>query len=183
MAQRKQEKQERREVKPELNIVSVKTMMYVAYGFPYKYAGENLRKIINEKYVVTGLLEDDKHLDFVMPRCVSPFGDKVMPCILGTAVYSAMKEAAGIPGKPLTGPFRVLGIYFDEKDVGILIRKQMAEKGQQPQPTLSVTEVVNPGSVGSLVYIGQLPPELVVNQITVGRMKKRGFGVISILWK
>jgi len=183
MAQRKQEKQVSREVKPELNIVSVRAMMYVAYGFPYKYASESLRKIVHEKYVVAGLLEDDKHLDFVMPRCVSPFGDKVMPCILGTAVYSAMKEAAGIPGKPLTGSFRILGIYFDEKDVGVLIRKQMAEKGQQPQPTLSVTEVVNPNSVGSLVYIGQLPPELMVNQITVGRMKKRGFGVISIMWK
>ena len=183
MAQRKQEKQDRRDVKPELNIVPVKAMMYVAYGFPYKYAGETLRKIIQEKYVATGLLEDDKHLDFVMPRCVSPFGDKMMPCILGTAMYSAMKETAGIPGKPLTGQFRVLGIFFDEKDVGVLIRKQTAEKGQQPQPTLSVTEVVNPGSVGSLVYIGQLPPELMVNQITVGRMKKRGFGVISILWK
>jgi len=183
MAQRKQEKQDRRDVKPELNIVPVKAMMYVAYGFPYKYAGETLRKIIQEKYVATGLLEDDKHLDFVMPRCVSPFGDKMMPCILGTAVYSAMKEAAGIPGRPLVGSFRILGIFFDEKDVGVLIRKQTAEKGQQPQPTLSVTEVVNPGSVGSLVYIGQLPPELMVNQITVGRMKKRGFGVISILWK
>ena len=67
MAQRKQEKQERRDVKPELNIVPVKAMMYVAYGFPYKYANEALRKIIQEKYVATGLLEDDKHLDFVMP--------------------------------------------------------------------------------------------------------------------
>lgn len=164
-----------------MNVVPVRTMTYVAYGFPYKYAGETLRKIIHEKYVATGLLEDDKHLDFAMPRCVSPFGDKMMPCILGTAVYSAMKEAAGIPGKPLTGSFRILGIYFDEKDVGILVRKQTAEKGQQP--ILSVTEVVNPGSVGSLVFIGQLPPELMVNQITVGRMKKRGFGVISIMWK
>jgi len=166
-----------------LNIVTVKAMMYVAYGTPYKYVNDSLRKIIQEKYVVAGLLEDDKHLDFVMPRCVSPFGDKMVPCILGTAVYSAMKEAAGIPGKPLTGSFKILGIYFDEKDVGILIRKQTAEKGQQPQSTLSVTEVIYPGAVGSLVYIGQLPPELVVNQITVGRMKKRGFGVISIMWK
>ena len=47
MAQRKQEKQVSREVKPELNIVTVRAMMYEAYGFPYKYANEALKKIIH----------------------------------------------------------------------------------------------------------------------------------------
>ncbi len=95
---------------------------------------------------------------------------------------------AGLAGKPLKEAeprhdFAVLGIYFDENDVNLLVRKITLARGEQRTQTLSITEMITSGAHGVLLYEGQVPPELMVPKIIVGRMKSRGFGRIIIKWQ
>lgn len=189
MSQRKSEQRtEQKDVKKterrtEIGMVEVEALTNIAYGFPLKYADNKTREILTEKYVKTGIIDDASHIDFFIPRCLSPIANKMMPCIYGTAVLSAIKEMAGLAGKPLKHDFAVLGIYFDENDVNLLVRKITLIKGEQRTQTLSITEIITSGAHGVLMYEGQVPPELMVPRITIGRMKSRGFGRIIIKWQ
>ena len=192
MAQRKsvQKNTEQKDVKkaekPTIGMVEVEALTTIAYGFPLKYADNRTKAILAEKYVKTGIIDDVSHIGFFIPRCLSPINGKMMPCIYGTAVLSAIKDAAGLAGKPLKHDYKdfsVLGIYFDENDVSLLVRKITLAKVEQRTQTLTITEVVNSGARGVLLYEGQIPPELMVPRIVVGRMKSRGFGRIIIKWQ
>jgi len=192
MAQRKsvQKNTEQKDVKkaekPTIGMVEVEALTTIAYGFPLKYADNRTKAILAEKYVKTGIIDDVSHIGFFIPRCLGPINGKMMPCIYGTAVLSAIKDAAGLAGKPLKHDYKdfsVLGIYFDENDVSLLVRKITLAKVEQRTQTLTITEVVNSGARGVLLYEGQIPPELVVPRIVVGRMKSRGFGRIIIKWQ
>jgi len=166
--------------------VEVVAQTNVAYGFPLKYADNKTKAILTEKYVKTGVIDDISHIDFFIPRCLGPINGKMMPCIYGTAVLSAIKEMAGLAGRPLKHDyhdFSILGIYFDENDASLLVRKITLAKGEQRTQTLSITEIINSGAHGVLLYEGQIPPELMVPRITIGRMKSRGFGRIIIKWQ
>ena len=166
-----------------IGMVEVEALTNIAYGFPLKYIDNKTKSILVEKYVKTGVIDDVNHIDFFMPRCLSPIANKMMPCIYGTAVLSALKEMAGLAGKPLKHDFSILGIYFDENDVNLLVRKITLVKGEQRTQTLAITEMVNSGAHGVLLYEGQIPPELMVPKIVIGRMKARGFGRIIIKWQ
>jgi len=188
MSQRKSEQRtEQKDVKKRAEIgvgigmVEVEALTNIAYGFPLKYADNKTKEILTEKYVKAGITDDVSHIDFFIPRCLSPIANKMMPCIYGTAVLSAIKEMAGLAGKPLKYDFAVLGIYFDENDVNLLVRK--ITRGEQRTQTLSITEIITSGAHGVLLYEGQVPPELMVPKIIVGRMKSRGFGRIIIKWQ
>jgi hypothetical protein len=188
MSQRKSEQREQKDAKKtekraEIGMVEVEALTNTAYGFPLKYADNKTKAILTEKYVKAGVIDDISHIDFFIPRCLSPINSKMMPCIYGTAVLSAIKEMAGLVGKPLKQDFAVLGIYFDENDVNLLVRKITLSKGEQRAQTLSVTEIITSGAHGVLLYEGQIPPELMVPRITIGRMKSRGFGRIIIKWQ
>jgi len=193
MSQRKSEqrteqkdvkKTERRtEIGVGIGMVEVEALTNIAYGFPLKYVDNKTKEILTEKYVKAGITDDVSHIDFFIPRCLSPIANKMMPCIYGTAVLSAIKEMAGLAGKPLKHDFAVLGIYFDENDVNLLVRKITLVKGEQRTQTLSITEIITSGAHGVLMYEGQVPPELMVPKIIVGRMKSRGFGRIIIKWQ
>ena len=190
MSQRKSEQRtEQKDVKKterraEIGMVEVEALTNTAYGFPLKYADNKTKAILTEKYVKAGVIDDISHIDFFIPRCLSPINSKMMPCIYGTAVLSAIKEMAGLAGKPLKHDFSVLGIYFDENDVNLLVRKITLNKGgEQRTQTLSITEIITSGAHGVLLYEGQVPPELMVPRITIGRMKSRGFGRIIIKWQ
>jgi hypothetical protein len=190
MSQRKSEQRtEQKDVKKRAEIgvgigmVEVEALTNIAYGFPLKYADNKTKEILTEKYVKAGIIDDVSHIDFFIPRCLSPIANKMMPCIYGTAVLSAIKEMAGLAGKPLKHDFSTLGIYFDESDVNLLARKITLVKGEQRTQTLSITEIITSGAHGVLLYEGQVPPELMVPKIIVGRMKSRGFGRIIIKWQ
>jgi len=192
MSQRKSEQRtEQKDVKKtekraEIGMIEVEALTNIAYGFPLKYADNKTKEILTEKYVKTGIIDDVSHIDFFIPRCLSPIANKMMPCIYGTAVLSAIKEVAGLAGKPLRHDyhdFSILGIYFDENDVNLLVRKITLVKEGQKSQTLAITEIVNSGAHGVLMYEGQVPPELMVPKIVVGRMKSRGFGRIIIKWQ
>jgi len=189
MSQRKSEQRtEQKDVKKterraEIGMIEVEALTNIAYGFPLKYVDNKTKTILTEKYVKTGVIDDINHIDFFIPRCLSPIADKMMPCIYGTAVLSAIKEMAGLAGKPLKHDFSILGIYFDENDVNLLVRKITLVKGEQRTQTLSITEIITSGTHGVLLYEGQIPPELMVPRITIGRMKSRGFGRIIIKWQ
>jgi len=189
MSQRKSEQRtEQKDVKKterraEIEMVEVEALTNIAYGFPLKYVDNKTKTILTEKYVKTGVIDDISHIDFFIPRCLSPIANKMMPCIYGTAVLSAIKEMAGLAGKSLKHDFSILGIYFDENDVNLLVRKITLAKGEQRAQTLSITEIVNSGAHGVLLYEGQVLPELMVPKITIGRMKSRGFGRIIIKWQ
>ena len=165
-----------------IGMVEVEALTNIAYGFPLKYADNKTKEILTEKYVKAGIIDDVSHIDFFIPRCLSPIANKIMPCIYGTAVLSAMKEMAGLAGKPLKYDFSVLGIYFDENDVNLLVRKITLVRGERTQ-TLAITEIVTSGAHGVLLYEGQIPQELMVPKIVIGRMKSRGFGRIIIKWQ
>jgi len=190
MSQRKSEQRtEQKDVKKRTEIgvgigmVEVEALTNIAYGFPLKYADNKTKEILTEKYVKAGITDDVSHIDFFIPRCLSPIANKMMPCIYGTAVLSAIKEMAGLAGKPLKHDFAVLGIYFDENDVNLLVRKITLVKGEQRTQTLAITEIVTSGAHGVLLYEGQIPQELMVPKIVIGRMKARGFGRIIIKWQ
>jgi len=189
MSQRKSEQRtEQKDVKKterraEIGMVEVDALTSIAYGFPLKYVDTKTKAILTEKYVKTGVIDDVSHIDFYIPRCLSPIANKMMPCIYGTAVLSAIKEMAGLAGKPLKHDFSILGIYFDENDVNLLVRKITLVKGEQRTQTLSITEIITSGAHGVLLYEGQVPTELMVPKITIGRMKSRGFGRIIIKWQ
>ena len=184
--QRSEQKDVKKTEKTTIGMVEVVAQTNVAYGFPLKYADNKTKAILTEKYVKTGVIDDISHIDFFIPRCLGPINGKMMPCIYGTAVLSAIKEAAGLAGRPLKHDyhdFSVLGIYFDENDANLLVRKITIVKNEQKTQTLAITEIVLSGAHGVLLYEGQIPPELMVPRITVGRMKSRGFGRIIIKWQ
>jgi len=189
MSQRKSEQKEQKDVKKterraEIGMIEVDALTNIAYGFPLKYIDARTKAILAEKYVKMGVIDDVSHIDFFIPRCLSPIANKMMPCIYGTAVLSAIKEMAGLAGKPLKHDFSVLGIYFDENDVNLLVRKITLNKGgEQRTQTLSITEIITSGAHGVLLYEGQVPTELMVPKVVVGRMKSRGFGRIIIKWQ
>ena len=191
MSQRKSEqKPEQKDAKKiekqSIGMVEVVALTNVAYGLPMKYIDPKTKSILVEKYVKTGVLDDVNHIDFYIPRCLSPITGKMMPCIHGTAVMSALKEAVGLAGRPLKygyTEFSVLGIYFDESDANLLVRKITLAKGEQKSQTLSITEIINSGAHGVLLYEGQVPSELMAPKITIGRMKSRGFGRVLIKWQ
>jgi hypothetical protein len=192
MSQRKSvQRTEQKDVKntekrAEIGMIEVVALTNIAYGSPLKYADNKTKAILAEKYVKTGVIDDVSHIDFFIPRCLGPINGKMMPCIHGTAVLSAIKEMAGLAGKPLKydyHDFSILGIYFDENDVNLLVRKITVSKNEQRTQTLAITEIVLSGAHGVLLYEGQIPPELMVPKIVVGRMKSRGFGRIIIKWQ
>ena len=192
MSQRKSvQRTEQKDVKnterrAEIGMIEVVALTNIAYGSPLKYADNKTKAILAEKYVKTGVIDDVSHIDFFIPRCLGPINGKMMPCIHGTAVLSAIKEMAGLAGKPLKydyHDFSILGIYFDENDVNLLVRKITVSKNEQRTQTLAITEIVTSGAHGVLLYEGQIPPELMVPKIVVGRMKSRGFGRIIIKWQ
>jgi len=169
-----------------IGMIEVEALTNIAYGFPLKYVDTKTKAILAEKYVKMGVIDDVSNIDFYIPRCLSPIVNKMMPCIYGTAVLSAIKEAAGLAGKPLKHDyhdFSILGIYFDENDVNLLVRKITVSKNEQRTQTLAITEIVLSGAHGVLLYEGQIPPELMVPKIVIGRMKSRGFGRIIIKWQ
>jgi len=165
-----------------IGVVEVETLTNIAYGFPLKYIDNETKKILIEKYVKTGVIDDVNHIDFYVPRCLFMTG-KMVPCVYGTAVTSALKEMAGLAGKPFKYTFSILGIYFDENDVSLLVRKITVNKNEQRTQTLAITEIIRSGAHGVLLYEGQIPPELMVPRITLGRLKSKGFGRIIIHWK
>jgi len=193
MSQRKSvQRTEQKDVKSterraEIGMIEVVALTNIAYGSPLKYADNKTKAFLAEKYVKAGVIDDVNHIDFFIPRCMSPINGRMMPCIYGTAVLSAIKEMAGLAGKPLKydyHDFSILGIYFDENDVNLLVRKiTLAKGGEQRMQTLAITEIVNSGAHGVLLYEGQIPSELMVPRIVVGRMKSRGFGRIIIKWQ
>jgi len=194
MSQRKSEQRAEKDVKKtekptyqqSIGMVEVVALTNIAYGSPLKYIDAKTKAILAEKYVKTGVIDDVSHIDFFIPRCLGPINDRMMPCIYGTAVLSAIKETAGLAGKPLRydyHDFSVLGIYFDENDVNLLVRKITVLKNEQRTQTLAITEIINSGAHGVLLYEGQVPQELMVPKITIGRMKSRGFGRIIIKWQ
>ena len=186
MSQRKIEQRAEKDVKKTekttIGMIEVEALTSIAYGFPLKYVDNKTKAILVEKYVKTGVIDDISHIDFFIPRCLGING-KMMPCIYGTAVLSAIKEAAGLAGKPLKHDFSVLGIYFDENDANLLVRKITVLKNEQRTQTLTITEIINSGARGVLLYEGQAPQELMVPRISIGRMKSRGFGRIIIKWQ
>ena len=174
------------ERRAEIGMIEVVALTNIAYGSPLKYADNKTKAFLAEKYVKAGVIDDVSHIDFFIPRCMSPINGKMMPCIYGTAAMSAIKEAAGLAGKPLKYDyhvFSILGIYFDENDVNLLVRKITVSKNEQRTQTLAITEIVLSGAHGVLLYEGQIPPELMVPKIVIGRMKSRGFGRIIIKWQ
>jgi len=181
--QRAEQKDVKKTEKPTIGMVEVVALTNIAYGSPMKYIDAKTKAILVEKYVKAGVIDDVNNIDFYIPRCLSPVANKMMPCIYGTAALSALKEAAGLAGKPLKYDFSILGIYFDENDVNLLARKITLLKNEQKTQTLAITEIVNSGAHGVLLYEGQVPPELMVPRITIGRMKSRGFGRIIIKWQ
>jgi len=192
MSQRKSvQRTEQKDVKnterrAEIGMIEVVALTNIAYGSPLKYADNKTKAFLSEKYVKAGVIDDVSHIDFFIPRCMSPINGKMMPCIYGTAAMSAIKEAAGLAGKPLKYDyhvFSILGIYFDENDVNLLVRKITVSKNEQRTQTLAITEIVLSGAHGVLLYEGQIPPELMVPKIVIGRMKSRGFGRIIIKWQ
>jgi len=190
MSQRKSEQKPEKDVrkteKQTIGMVEVIAMTNVAYGSPMRYIDPKTKAILTEKYVKPGVIDSVDRIDFYIPRCFSPITNKMMPCIHGTAVMSALKEAVGLAGKPLKyeyTEFSVLGIYFDESDVNLLVRKITLAKSEQKTQTLAITEIVLSGAHGVLLYEGQVPSELMTSKITIGRMKSRGFGRIIIKWQ
>jgi len=183
MSQRKPEQSKDAKKAIGIGIVEVEALTNIAYGSPLKYIDNKTKEILIDKYVKTGVIDDVNHIDFYVPRCLSPVTGKMMPCIYGTAVTSAIKEMAGLAGKPLKYTFSVLGIYFDENDVSLLVRKITVNKNEQRAQTLAITEMIRSGARGVLLYEGQIPPELMVPRITLGRLKSKGFGRIIIHWK
>jgi len=184
--QRTEQKDVKKTEKPTIGMIEVEALTNIAYGFPLKYVDAKTKAILTERYVKTGVIDDVSHIDFFIPRCLGPINGKMMPCIYGTAVLSAIKEMAGLAGRPLKHDyhdFSILGIYFDENDASLLVRKITLAKGEQRTQTLSITEIINSGAHGVLLYEGQIPPELMVPRITIGRMKSRGFGRIIIKWQ
>jgi len=102
--------------------------------------------------------------------------------IPGSAVYSALKDAAGIPGEPLYASFSIFGIVFPEDATRVKIFSiTLPDKLRK---TLSIVEVIPSGTPGLMIVGGDIPEKLKsVRYIMIGRGRKRGFGLIQILWE
>ncbi len=81
MSQRKSEQRtEQKDVKKterrtEIGMVEVEALTNIAYGFPLKYADNKTKAILTEKYVKAGIIDDISHIDFFIPRCLSPIAN------------------------------------------------------------------------------------------------------------
>ena len=152
-----------------------------------------------------------KHLDYVFPRghlLVREAGTlKTYKCVvvLGTRIYGALKQNAGIGGKPLSGNWQIIGLYFPEErtmihasKTTIKISREKVEKdekkrytilGEAPDGSVFVSTLVNyeavpPQTYGWLVVrnIELIPSELKLPTVQVGSKKKLGFGWLEINW-
>lgn len=133
-------------------------------------------KKLREKY---GELFD--HIDCFMERrpCFGKPGE-LCAVIPGSALYGALKEAAGLAGKPLTGDFSIEAAFFPEDAVSTITSKVTLANGQ---PSLTTREAIAPGARGLLVVIGDVPDVLKAPLIKIGYGKKRGYGTLAIEWQ
>mgnify|MGYP001770783903 CR=1 FL=1 len=159
-------------------VVPVETLTQVIYGQPIselpEYMLEELKKIYGE--------ERAKHLDYALYRARNPVNGEVMAHIPGRVAYAALKQAAGIAGKPLKVNAELLGIYFP---LNAVVYK-VFHVDKPDKPSLTSAEVIPPMAKGVMVWLGdpsEIPSEFkAVREIQIGRWKKTGNGRIQINW-
>jgi len=123
----------------------------------------------------------EAHLDTAFPRAPHPITGKLSVWIRGSGVYGAIKEALKLYGKPLKEYPSVLGIYFPLECV--VIETFHITQATTGEKTLFTAEIVPAGAIGDLIFYGRAPPEkLRPKEIQLGRMKRRGFGLIRLDW-
>ena len=159
--------------RPVLSIFKARAVTPIIYGRSIDQLPASMQELIRKAYGD----EVFAHIDYVLPRAPHPITGELMLYIPGTTVYSALKVAAGMAGKPFTMPSKVLGLYFPQSLASINIYHVQKDKSIPV-----VAEVVNPGE-GQLLILGdQIPDAIKVSPISVGRWRKRGFGLVQIDW-
>jgi len=163
--------------------------------------------------------ERAKHLDYVFVRgdllIWSEKDRKYVPikCVVvyGTRVWGALKEQAGLGGKPLPsdGTWQIIGMYFPESSVMLYTSKvvitmpyeKYLEKRERYRivdevrdesgnvkavrvETLVNYEAIPERTIGWLVVRGlnKIPQQLKLRTVQIGRLRKHGRGWVEINW-
>ena len=130
--------------------------------------GEKLADTLKEQYNL------DPHLDRVFLRI--EIGGKQYAWITGRAVRYAFWHVRGTQEiKP-----KIFGLIFDAKKI---VPNKFRTTPPNKPPTVVVTELIPPRTIGLLVFEEPPPEELKKAKIIqIGGWKTHGFGFVRIFW-